>query len=605
MANSDKNIVITPNTGTSSYPAISFTGSNASPITASVLDTGAVSFSATAGQLFSISDGLSGSIFSVNDISGIPSIEVLDTGLVKLNQYGGSTVFGASAAIQNGSSVNAKLSVYTASATTPGLIIKGFASQTASLQEWQNSSGTALALVNSSGGTILPNVNLQGRIFLLQDGATTSSYNASKYYISWYNGGIGIIPNSAPANTVSFTIKGTTSQTANLQEWQNSAATVLAFVNSQGTARFAGLDNLGLTAIGTSISGTASLLIDTNITTRSGIVIKGAASQTASLQEWQNSSGTVLAKVLATGTLDITPSSGDTINFRNSSGGLTLWGGNSRYYMNTELQMTGGNWVDGRLGVDTSGAANKGIVVRGSNSQTANLQEWQNSVGTVLTKVDAAGDITIPNGISTSSGVLTATGFQSGYAVGIGLARATGSANLAVTTGSTTNVGILVRSVASQINDLQEWQNSSGTILSSITSNGFLNTPAILENPTISATAATGTINYDLLTNKSVAYYTTAASANWTLNVRGSSSATLDSLMAVGQSLTIVFMVNQGTTAYYQSGFQIDGTAVTPKWQGGLAPTFGNASGVDAYSITIMKTASATFSVFESQTRFA
>ena len=75
--------------------------------------------------------------------------------------------------------------------------------------------------------------------------------------------------------------------------------------------------------------------------------------------------------------------------------------------------------------------------------------------------------------------------------------------------------------------------------------------------------------------------------------------------MAVGQSLTIVFMVTQGSTAYYQSGLQIDGSAVTPKWQGGVTPTFGNVSGVDAYSITIMKTASATFTVFESQTRFA
>jgi hypothetical protein len=95
MANSDKNILITPNTGSTTLnPTIRFTGANNTPVTLRTLDNGTVSFEGTAGQLFSISDGLSGTIFSVNDISGIPSIEVLDTGLVKINQYNGSTTIG-------------------------------------------------------------------------------------------------------------------------------------------------------------------------------------------------------------------------------------------------------------------------------------------------------------------------------------------------------------------------------------------------------------------------------------------------------------------------------------------------------------------------------
>lgn len=121
---------------------------------------------------------------------------------------------------------------------------------------------------------------------------------------------------------------------------------------------------------------------------------------------------------------------------------------------------------------------------------------------------------------------------------------------------------------------------------------------------TVAATAATGTINYDV-TTQSVLYYTADAAANWTLNVRGNGSNSLDSLMATGQSLTLVFMVTQGATAYYQTGFQIDGNAVTPKWQGGTGPTQGNVSSIDVYSATIIKTGSATFTVFMSQTRFA
>jgi hypothetical protein len=121
---------------------------------------------------------------------------------------------------------------------------------------------------------------------------------------------------------------------------------------------------------------------------------------------------------------------------------------------------------------------------------------------------------------------------------------------------------------------------------------------------TVSATAATGTINFDY-TTQSVLFYTTNASGNWTLNVRASSGTSLNTALATGQSVTLAFLVTQGSTAYYQSAFQVDGASVTPKWQGGTAPTAGNASGVDIYVVTIIKTASATFSAFASQTRFA
>jgi hypothetical protein len=125
-----------------------------------------------------------------------------------------------------------------------------------------------------------------------------------------------------------------------------------------------------------------------------------------------------------------------------------------------------------------------------------------------------------------------------------------------------------------------------------------------LEKVTISATAATGTIAFDV-TTQSVLYYTTNASANWTLNVRGNGTTSLNSLMVTGESITIVFLVTNGATPYYQSAFQIDGSSVTPKWQGGTAPTTGNASSIDAYTVTIVKTGAATFTAFAAQVKFA
>ncbi len=123
------------------------------------------------------------------------------------------------------------------------------------------------------------------------------------------------------------------------------------------------------------------------------------------------------------------------------------------------------------------------------------------------------------------------------------------------------------------------------------------------EVATVSATAATGTINYDV-TTQTVLYYTSNASANWTVNFRGSSGTSLDTLMSTGESITAAFLVTQGSTAYYNSAVQVDGSSVTPKWQGGTAPTAGNASSIDVYAYTIVKTGSAAFTVFASQTQF-
>ena len=120
----------------------------------------------------------------------------------------------------------------------------------------------------------------------------------------------------------------------------------------------------------------------------------------------------------------------------------------------------------------------------------------------------------------------------------------------------------------------------------------------------IVAAASTGTINIDALTS-TLWYYTTNATANWTLNFRGNSTTTLSSILAVGDSVTIAFAAAQGTTAYRPTVFQIDGNAVTPLWQGGTAPTAGNVSSTDLYVFTILKTAATpTYTVFASQTQF-
>lgn len=95
MANSDKDILITPGKDTSNLPEISFTGFDNNPIKLRVLDDNTLSFEGSSGQLFSINNNLTvGTIFSVNDVSGIPAIETVASGLNYLNPYYGNTIIG-------------------------------------------------------------------------------------------------------------------------------------------------------------------------------------------------------------------------------------------------------------------------------------------------------------------------------------------------------------------------------------------------------------------------------------------------------------------------------------------------------------------------------
>jgi hypothetical protein len=126
---------------------------------------------------------------------------------------------------------------------------------------------------------------------------------------------------------------------------------------------------------------------------------------------------------------------------------------------------------------------------------------------------------------------------------------------------------------------------------------------AVKEKVTVTAVASTGTINYDFLT-QAVLYHTTVATGQFTINLRGSSSTTLNNMLSVGESVTGAFL-NTNTT-FYVSTITIDGssTNVILEYQGGSAPTSGNA-GIDAYTFTAIKTSTTpAYTILASQTQF-
>jgi hypothetical protein len=176
------------------------------------------------------------------------------------------------------------------------------------------------------------------------------------------------------AAVVPLTVKGAASQTANLQEWKNSAGTVVSSINDAGnTLTISAINanyinpsggvNTPYFDMGATTSKTITLVQRTAAAV--GLIIKGAASQTANLQEWQDSAGTVLSRIDNTGNAIFS----------------------DRTVYANQVYVGNGNYLNATMHNQSGGAAEMRLLLRAHPSQTASIQEWQNSAGTKLAAV--------------------------------------------------------------------------------------------------------------------------------------------------------------------------------------------------------------------------
>jgi hypothetical protein len=278
---------------------------------------------------------------------------------------------------------------------------------------------------------------------------------------------------------------------------------------------------------------------------------------------------------------------------RNGSGTYTLPAGNP-VVTGTTIAST---WANNTLS-DIASTLTDSVAADGQTAMTGNLNLSSNKIVNLATPTLSTDAVTkayadaLVSGGTGSFTTLTVTGTTTLATSLTGVLKGTSGVVAAATAGT----DYVAPSTTTTFTALQTFAGTS--------SNADLKTSNILEVATISATAATGTINYDV-TTQSVLYYTTDASGNFTVNFRGSSGTSLNTIMAIGESLSATFLVTNGATARYNSAVTIDGNSVTPKWQGGSAPTSGNASSIDVYTYVIFKTGSATFTVLASVTKFA
>ena len=395
-----------------------------------------------------------------------------------------------------------------------------------------------------------------------------------------------------------------------------------------------GIDVTGLTAYTlTDLNGTSD--DSRNMT----LIFKGTPSATVTITAplvnkfyiVRNYTGQTITMAASGGSVSISIPSGVTAQVycdsTNQSGSGTGFysaqtGSAGNFTVNGSLTVTGnqtdtGNFLAaGVLGAYTS-ASYTGGISNGSGVAGTILNVSAISSGVIFIgqKISGSGITagTFVTGFGTGSGGVGTYTVNTSQLVGSGTSL-TGAASAVATTpaagDNSVNIATtaFVQNVAGNLGTMST-QNANAVAITGGTIGGLtsLNAAGVTtlgETTTVSATAATGTINYDVIT-QGVLYYTTSASANWTANFRGNSTTTLNTLMAVGETRTVTFLVTQGSTAYYNNAVTIDGTSVTPKWQGGSAPTAGNPSSIDIYTYSIINTASATFTVLASQTRFA
>jgi len=359
-------------------------------------------------------------------------------------------------------------------------------------------------------------------------------------------------------------------------------------------------DNIDLATTGVTASTYKSVTTDaygritagTNPTTISGFGITDAYTKTevdTSLSGKLSTSGGTMSGAIAMGTSKIT-GLGDPTNAQDA---------------------TTKTYVDGILGSATSAATSAAAAATSASNASTSASNASTSAGNASTSATNAA-------ASATSAANTYDAFDDRYLGSKSTAPSvdndgnalltgalywnTSTSNLFVWTGSTWSSAAFTAGSFATLSGTQTFTGTNTFTGSSSATAIVLNDAA--EVATVSATAATGTINYDI-TTQSVLYYTSNASANWTVNFRGSSGTSLNTLMSTGQSMTVAFLVTQGSTAYYNSAVQVDGTTsgVTTVWLGG-APTAGNASGIDSYRFLILKTANATFTVLASNTQF-
>jgi hypothetical protein len=284
-------------------------------------------------------------------------------------------------------------------------------------------------------------------------------------------------------------------------------------------------------------------------------------------------------------TSSITAAAGGVNVFNTTATTINMGGAASNVLIGT-TSGTATNTIFGGTGI-TGGQATGNIYAGNIQATTFRFANGVNILSTV-------------SGGSTYSNTNVAAYLTQGANIGSGTTTGNLVAGATTTSTSTTTGALVVQGGAGIAGNVYVGNEFVVTGGGKITSTGIA---YLLEKVTVSASAPSTTVDVDMAT-QSVLYWTGNATANVTANIRGTATQPLNSLLAIGQSVTAVLFFPNGPSNYLVNTVKIDNTTVALAYQGNAAPLLGNSNSIDIYSFTILKTADATYKIFASQTQF-
>lgn len=604
MANSDKNIRITPNRGTTSFPKIVFTGQSNDPITVNVLDDNSLSFSGSAGQLFSLSNNIStGTIFSVNDISGFPAFRINANGNVSSNEFSGNFGIGISnpfykfqvignVGISGGVALTAGLATTSSSSGT--LVVTGGASVGSSL-----SIGGSLLLWNGANYTAFRYTGTATTIYTLPASSpaigTSVLQSDTSGILSWVPmtatgsaGGAGTVNNSA-ANLIAFYPSAGTAVTGNTSLSASGTGLTIGFTTvSTGTTTGA-LTVAGGVGIGGSLNVASSSQIASVII--SGNTITGNLTGTATTATYANQAGYGITSGSANSWT--TPR---TLNLSGDLSGSVIWSGSGDTTLSATIVA---NSV--ALGTDTTGQYASTIAISGSGitATAANADDGttytiyssatSNNTASSLVFRDGSGNFSAGTISANLSGTATTATYshQAGYAI------TSGSSALATTATYSHQSGYGITAGSASIATTATYSHQAGYAITSGSSATATTATYSHQAGYAITSGSSGTATSATYANQA-GYAITAGSANaWTtprtLNLSGDLSGSV--VWSGSGDTTITATINANsvalgtdTTGQYASTITISGSGITA--------TASNADDATGYTIYSSATAS-------------
>ena len=522
-----------------------------------------ISGSITESQVTNLTTDLAGkaNLAGGNTISGTQTFSNTITANGILQSFSNMSTSGRMGIGLNASVSGQQLAVTSAAATNKGIVVQGAASQTANLQEWQNSTGTVLSSVDKNGSVSAP---------------FFGSTNANRSYMQTDadTGSLQIFAGAAALKAL--TVKGAVSQSADLTQWQDSTGTVLSAVNSVGSVLFSGSGSLlsGTSGRGLFITNTASVV---------PMTVKGAVSQSANLQEWQNSAGGVITFVDQYGrlrvgttntgayTLNVKPLATTEVAILAQANSAATTADLMQYQTNANAVLGGRNAnaqiytgsttpLTTAVGGATTAASGTGTTATLTTTSNHNLAVGDRITVAGVTPTGYNGTF-IVTAVPSSTQVSYANATTGAQTVA-GTVSVDAQASIVSRSAGTT--GLIIKQAASQASNAVEIQNSSGTVVTALTTSGI----------TIGRSSAVGAAALTVQGITATSYYATdntSALQSRHIFLRGNSTGNVMALASKGDTSNGVAAITITTGAFttelfsflYQ-GWQFIGNSTAP-----------------------------------------